>query len=263
MKALKVNHSLAQLILKGQSSVTWRLYDDKDLSVNDFVQIIDKLDPERPATWKVIGIAQITKIVEKPLGDTEPSEYELSNLSTQAQVLKTYRRYYGSNVSSSTPVKIVHFSFTPEEVGEVNSVTKNTTLLQEIKLYADGGSRGNPGPSACGFVIMDMDDQIVVKRGVYLGVTTNNQAEYQALKLGLEEALKMRAKKVHVFLDSLLVVNQMLGIFKVKNRDLWPIHGAIKELSTKFEKVVFTHVPRELNKLADRAVNETLDKALK
>ena len=130
-------------------------------------------------------------------------------------------------------------------------------------MYGDGGSRGNPGPSASGFAILDMDDNIVVKKGVYLGVTTNNQAEYQSLKLGLEEALRMHANTVHVYMDSLLVVNQMRGIFKVKNRDLWPIHGAIKELTAQFKRVTFTHVPRELNKLADGAVNEALDEAAK
>jgi ribonuclease HI len=130
-------------------------------------------------------------------------------------------------------------------------------------MYADGGSRGNPGPSASGFAILTMDGQIVVKKGVYLGLTTNNQAEYQALKLGLEEAKKMRVQIVHVYLDSLLVVNQMLGIFKVKNRDLWPIHVSIKELVTSFKQVSFMHVPRELNKIADSAVNEALDAAAK
>ncbi len=128
-----------------------------------------------------------------------------------------------------------------------------------IKLYADGGSRGNPGPSASGYVLMDMDDGILKKSGVYLGITTNNQAEYQSLKLGLEEAQKLGAREVSVFMDSLLVVNQMKGIYKVKNRDLWPIYEAIKELTKNFKKVTFTHVPRALNKLADGEVNETLD----
>ena len=130
---------------------------------------------------------------------------------------------------------------------------------KEIKLYGDGGSRGNPGPSASGYVLMDMDNQILLKSGVYLGITTNNQAEYQSLKFGLEQAQKLGAQQVHVYMDSLLVVNQMKGIFKVRNRDLWPIHEAIKELATTFKKVTYTHVPRELNKLADGEVNETLD----
>lgn len=128
-----------------------------------------------------------------------------------------------------------------------------------VKLFADGGSRGNPGPSATGYVILDTDDQILQQSGEYLGITTNNQAEYQAVKLGLEKAHSLGCRHVDVYLDSLLVVNQMKGIFKVKNRDLWPIHEAIKELAKGFSKVTFTHVPREFNKLADAEVNKVLD----
>ena len=130
---------------------------------------------------------------------------------------------------------------------------------KEIKLYTDGGSRGNPGPSASGYVLLDMQDSVIKKSGVYLGITTNNQAEYQALKFGLEEAGKLGVREVDVYMDSLLVVNQLKGIFKVRNRDLWPIHEAIKELAKGFKKVTYTHVPRELNKLADAEVNEVLD----
>ena len=133
------------------------------------------------------------------------------------------------------------------------------TLPKAIKMFADGGSRGNPGPSASGYVLMTPDDEVLVERGVYLGITTNNQAEYQALRFGLEDALKRGAHEVAVYMDSLLVVNQMKGIFKVKNRDLWPIYAAIVEESKKFKKISFNHVPRELNKLADAEVNKTLD----
>lgn len=133
---------------------------------------------------------------------------------------------------------------------------------EEVKIFADGGSRGNPGPSASGFVITDMEDTVLVDKGVYLGITTNNQAEYTALKISLEEALKMGVREAHVYMDSLLVVNQVKGIFKVKNRDLWPIHDAIKGLTAKFKKIEFSHVPREFNKLADAAVNRALDQQL-
>lgn len=130
---------------------------------------------------------------------------------------------------------------------------------RQIKLYCDGGSRGNPGPSASGYVLMDMEDNIIMKAGVYLGITTNNQAEYNSLKFGLEEAKKLGAREVDVYMDSLLVINQMKGLFKVKNRDLWPIHQSISENVKSFKKVTFNHVPREMNKLADAEVNETLD----
>lgn len=132
-------------------------------------------------------------------------------------------------------------------------------VLSEVKLYADGGSRGNPGPSAGGFAILDMEDNVVKKSGKYLGITTNNQAEYHSLKGGLEAARNMHVRHVHAFMDSLLVINQMKGIYKIKNRDLWPIHQAIKDLLVSFEQVTFTHIPRELNTLADSIVNETLD----
>lgn len=135
--------------------------------------------------------------------------------------------------------------------------------LDKIIIYADGGSRGNPGPSASGYILMDADQNVLADKGVYLGITTNNQAEYQALKFGLEEAQKMQIERVDVYMDSLLVINQMKGIFKVKNRDLWPIHDAIQQLIKKsFNQVTFTHIPRELNKLADGAVNRVLDETL-
>lgn len=151
-----------------------------------------------------------------------------------------------------------------EFANRVDALSKKPKQIQlmlpkEIKMFADGGSRGNPGPSASGYVLMDMDSNLLTERGIYLGITTNNQAEYHAVKFGLEEALKNGAQQVDVYLDSLLVVNQMKGVFKVKNRDLWPIHEAIQELVRQFKKVSFTHVPRELNKLADAEVNKCLD----
>jgi len=106
---------------------------------------------------------------------------------------------------------------------------------------------------------LDIDDNVIKKSGVYVGVTTNNQAEYQSLKFGLQEALEMGVEEVDVFMDSLLVINQMKGTFKIKNRDLIPHYEMIKDLCRQFKKVTFTHVPRELNKLADAEVNTTLD----
>ncbi len=132
----------------------------------------------------------------------------------------------------------------------------------KVKVFGDGGSRGNPGPSASGYVILDMEDNLLVDKGVYLGITTNNQAEYTSLRLALEECKKMGVQEVEVYMDSLLVVNQLKGIFKVKNRDLWPIHDAIQKLSKDFQHINFSHVPREFNKLADAAVNRALDEQL-
>ena len=139
-----------------------------------------------------------------------------------------------------------------------NEVAKTTDLLHLV-IYSDGGSRGNPGPSASGFVIMNDQEHVIHEGGMYLGVTTNNQAEYHGVRLGLEKALEMGAKTVDFRIDSLLVVNQMNGLYTIKNHELWPINERIRELITKFDKVTFTHVKREFNQLADGMVNKILD----
>lgn len=148
------------------------------------------------------------------------------------------------------------------KVDSAKDVKVAQTIVKRLKIYTDGGSRGNPGPSASGYVLYDESGNVVVDKGVYLGITTNNQAEYTALKLALEDAKKLGASEVMVFMDSLLVVNQMNGIFKIKNRDLWPLHDAIKQLAKGFKKISFNHVPREQNKVADAAVNRALDEQL-
>jgi mutator protein MutT len=139
-----------------------------------------------------------------------------------------------------------------------NDVT-NATDISHLIIYSDGGSRGNPGPSAAGFVVMDDREHVLHEGGMYLGITTNNIAEYHGVRLGLEKALSMGARSVDLRLDSLLVVNQMNGIYQIKNRELWPINERIRELTTKFDKVSFTHVKREFNQLADGMVNKILN----
>lgn len=264
MKKLKLDHHLADLVRSGKKTVTWRLYDDKDLHVNDELELIDKVDAKNPETWVVAGQATIDRIVEKRLGDITDADYEgHEKFASAEEMLTNYQKYYGPQVTLRTPVKMISFTYKKPSASLVANAAQTAGMphLKEAKLYADGGSRGNPGPSASGFAILGMDDQVIVKEGVYLGVTTNNQAEYQALKFGLEEARKMDISRVHVYMDSLLVINQMKRIFKVKNRDLWPIHEAIIQLQDSFKEVTFTHVPRELNKIADGAVNEALDAA--
>lgn len=126
-------------------------------------------------------------------------------------------------------------------------------------LYSDGGSRGNPGHSAAAYVIETPNGEVVERGGVYLGITTSYQAEYHGLRIGLERALELGYKKIEYRLDSLMVVNQMKGIYTVKNRELWPINERILDLLTQFEDVRFTHVRREFNTVADGEVNRILD----
>ena len=150
--------------------------------------------------------------------------------------------------------------FAPGRVADVVAINdeKNATY-DEMVGYSDGGSRGNPGPAASGYVLMSTTGLVVAEGGTYLGTATNNVAEYEALYLALEKALELDAVVLDMRLDSLLVVNQMNGLYRVKHDDLLPIYDRVKELMTRFEKVTFTHVMREYNTLADGMVNKILD----
>jgi ribonuclease HI len=132
--------------------------------------------------------------------------------------------------------------------------------MADVIIYTDGGSRGNPGPAASGYTVNGKP------YGKYLGVATNNVAEYTAIKLALEQAkadLGVKAKEAHVEvrMDSQLAQRQLIGKYKMKNAGLRPIFDAINILRRDFRSVLFVHVPREENKAADAAVNKALDEA--
>ena len=129
----------------------------------------------------------------------------------------------------------------------------------EITIFADGGSRGNPGPAACGAVLYDDAGAVLREIGTFLGVTTNNVAEWQGLIEGLQAAQELGAERVKVRLDSELVVRQMSGRYRVKQAHLIPLHKRAKELAQHFTHVEIRHVRREKNTAADALVNRVLD----
>lgn len=174
-------------------------------------------------------------------------------------VFKTPPEVQRIDVTDSTSVLLKITQSSPDYISEEVINVNNTTDRRHLIIYSDGGSRGNPGPSASGFVIMDQNENVIHEGGVYLGITTNNQAEYHGVRLGLEKALELGAHTIDFRIDSLLVVNQMKGVYRIKNRDLWPINERIRELIGKFDKVTFTHVRREFNQLADGMVNKILN----
>lgn len=132
----------------------------------------------------------------------------------------------------------------------------------KLIIYTDGASRGNPGPAAYGFTISDEKGNLLHKEGGYIGFTTNNVAEYTAVLQALETVEQRyadQAIQVEVFADSKLVIEQLLGNYKVKSKRLKPIIERIKILTIKLGGVIFSHVPRAKNILADKLANEALD----
>ena len=132
----------------------------------------------------------------------------------------------------------------------------------KLQIYTDGGARGNPGPAGIGAVIWS-GNELVGQHKKYIGKATNNQAEYKAVILALEEAKKLDPVELDFFLDSELVVKQLNREYKVKDKDLAPLFVRVWNLSMGFKKVTFTHVPREKNKEADKLVNEAIDQQTK
>ena len=145
-----------------------------------------------------------------------------------------------------------------------SSLNKTSTsgTINMIKIYTDGASRGNPGPSASAFIILNQDNQILKQNSEYLGIRTNNQAEYQALISALKAALEFK-QDVQCYSDSNLLVNQMNGNWRVKHPNMKKLWTKATGLKEKFSKINFTHVPRTNNYIqnVDELANIKLDES--
>ena len=134
----------------------------------------------------------------------------------------------------------------------------------KLIIYTDGASRGNPGLASYGFTIQDKNGKFLGKVGKFIGKTTNNVAEYTAVLEVLKEVERELSSKaplsIELFADSMLVVRQLSGEFKLKSAKLKPFFDQIKVLESSLGKVFYNYIPRERNKLADQLANEALDR---
>ena len=128
-------------------------------------------------------------------------------------------------------------------------------------INCDGGSRGNPGPAAIGIVLWDDDRKIIETHKEYIGIATNNIAEYKSLIKALKLALMQKASSVEVYMDSELVIRQVNGEYKVRAERLLPLFSEVEELKKEFHNITFSSLPRDdhYQAYADRLVNEALD----
>lgn len=133
-------------------------------------------------------------------------------------------------------------------------------MSKEIIIYSDGGARGNPGPAGIGAVLYNNKKERIAEISQYLGIKTNNQAEYIALIEALKKAKELKGVEIQAFLDSELIVRQLNREYKVKNKDLAPLFLEVNNLSLGFKKITFKHIYREENKEADKLANQAMDK---
>ncbi len=157
--------------------------------------------------------------------------------------------------ASSAVLEIIEGKVPSERVSSRD--TANATTI-----HVDGASRGNPGPSGIGYCIYDSDGKLIEKGGEFIGFATSRVAEYYAMKQGIARAIELGFKSVRFISDSLMVVNQLNGIFSVKNSDIIPIYQDIEKLLGEFDTVSFTHVPRSQNAIADAEANAAIDRLL-
>ena len=138
-------------------------------------------------------------------------------------------------------------------------------MNKQLMIFSDGGARGNPGPAAIAFLILSENCQLLQTSTSYIGLHTNNQAEYQALIAALESAITLSAEEVTCHLDSELVTKQLTGEYTVKNTDLRQKWKKVQELKKHFKQITFINVPRTNSQIqqADKLVNQTLDEKTK
>ena len=132
----------------------------------------------------------------------------------------------------------------------------------QVEIYIDGASRGNPGDAGIGILIKETDGKTreITK---YLGTKTNNQAEYTALIEALESVRELNGRPIRIFTDSLLVANQVNGLWKVKHAEIIPLNKKARSLLSEYKDITIRHIPRELNSEADRLANLAIDEYFK
>jgi len=135
--------------------------------------------------------------------------------------------------------------------------------VKSLVLYIDGAARGNPGPAGIGAVIFDENDNVMAEIHEYIGETTNNVAEYQALIRGLKEAGGYAPVAIAIYSDSQLLVRQITGVYRVRHPNLLPLHQEALALLRGFANFQINHIPREKNKRADKLANKGIDEKLK
>ena len=147
------------------------------------------------------------------------------------------------------------------KLGSTNLSPRST--VNGVTINVDGASRGNPGPSGIGYCIHDENGQIIERGGEFIGFASSRMAEYYAMRKGIERALELGLKTVRFVSDSLMVVNQLNGVFHIKNQDIIPIYQDIQAKLQNFDAVSFTHVARSQNAIADHEANSAIDNTLK
>jgi ribonuclease HI len=187
-----------------------------------------------------------------------PLTKEVALTKGSVALIKSSKKYTTNSPTNKSPTNKDNKQSVKEEEEEEEEMYAKIYPKCEYVLHFDGCSKGNPGPSGIGAVISKLDIEEWCG-WQYIGKKTNNQSEYSALILGLNEAISRNIKELQVYGDSLLVINQVTGQFKVNNILLKELHQEVIKLTKNFDYIAFNHVYRDKNKRADELSNLGLD----
>ena len=191
--------------------------------------------------------------------------YELIVRPTQKPAPRDRYTAYKFFKDSNAGIRFDEASASVLEIEEGKTIARTSPrdTLNGVTVNVDGASRGNPGPSGIGYCIYGTDGKIIERGGEFIGFATSRIAEYYALRKGIERAIELHLKTVRFISDSLMVVNQMNGVFSIKNQDILPIYRELQSKLQNFDAVSFTHVPRSNNVAADHEANLAIDNMLR
>jgi ribonuclease HI len=185
----------------------------------------------------------------------------LLHIARNEQLSKTLEAFPGLSLEELRQrlTKLAEGMTVPASAGGVGLPTSVAT---RVRVYSDGAARGNPGPAGAGAVLVAPNGQIIDRLGKFLGVQTNNYAEYMGLLLGLQRAQELGVKEVEVYADSELMIRQLGGRYQVKSPTLRPLYEEAMSFLKEFSRVKLVHVPREMNAAADEMSNRAIDEKM-
>lgn len=178
-------------------------------------------------------------------------------------VYKYVRDFNNSGIRLSETSAMVLDIENGKNTAAATNISSFRNTANSATVYVDGASRGNPGPAGIGYYIVDENGRMIKRGGEFVGFATSRVAEYYALREGIEQALELGFKTVRFVSDNLMMVNQMNGIFQVKNADIKEIYDSVRKMIAKFDNVAFVHVSRLQNSAADKEANLAVDKIMK
>jgi ribonuclease HI len=202
-------------------------------------------------------------LFEESKESASPSEESvLRHLAHTLSVAKTLQRFSSLTAKGLQEILLRSAQRAEEKKATFQGLPARKEI-SEFYIQADGASRGNPGKAGVGAVISDAQGRTVKELKCFLGMTTNNVAEYRAVILALEKALELGGGSVTLYLDSELVVRQLRGEYRVREAHLQTLHRRALELLNRFSKYAIHSVPREENRRADQLANEAIDQRIK